>query len=38
MGRRVNIVEVADVVEVVDVVERPKKTWWHRVLKKLGLK
>ncbi|KAG1901140.1 uncharacterized protein F5891DRAFT_1223724 [Suillus fuscotomentosus] len=38
MGRRVNIVEAADVVEVVDVVERPKKTWWHRVLKKLGLK
>ncbi|KAG1843863.1 hypothetical protein C8R48DRAFT_780518 [Suillus tomentosus] len=37
-GRRVNIVEAADVVEVVDVVERPKKTWWRRVLKKLGLK
>ncbi|KAG1845774.1 hypothetical protein C8R48DRAFT_678049 [Suillus tomentosus] len=37
-GRRVNIVEAADVVEVVDVVERPKKTWWHRVLEKLGLK
>ncbi|KAG2047266.1 hypothetical protein BDR06DRAFT_976866 [Suillus hirtellus] len=38
MGRRVNIVEAADVMEVVDVVEQPKKTWWHRVLKKLGLK
>lgn len=37
-GRRVNIVEAADVVEVGDVVERPMKTWWCRVLKKLGWK